>query len=273
MARKKREEESGGNWMDTYGDMVTLLLTFFIVLYSFSSVEEEKWADIVRAFNNRGANKVDQIVLTVTEEGKDPGYNQGATNEIDALFEIIQAYIEENGLEDDITISKSEENEEILGPVDSNIFMEIQDKISFRPDTSILTEGSYEVLDFLGEALKGVDEKVLCVVIQGHTASFEASEVDSRMLSAERASVISNYFEEKFEISPKKFVPIGWANLFPIGNNENEEGRAKNRRVEISIISKDSYIGKNKELLKIMGIDLGDEGYVSQGPKPKQEKS
>ena len=163
MARKKREEESGGNWMDTYGDMVTLLLTFFIVLYSFSTVEEEKWADIVRAFNNRGANKVDQIVLTVAEEGKEPAYNDGATNEIDSLFEIIQAYIEENGLEDDITISKSEENEEILGPVDSNIFMEIQDRISFRPDTSILTEGSYEVLDFLGGAIKGVDDKVLCV--------------------------------------------------------------------------------------------------------------
>lgn len=267
MARKKREEESGGNWMDTYGDMVTLLLTFFIVLYSFSSVEEEKWADIVRAFNNRGANKVDQIVLTVKDEkGEDPGYNVGETNDVEALFEIIQAYIEDNGLEEDVTVSKSEEAEEILGPVDSNVFMEIQEKISFIPDTSILTEESYEVLDFLGDALKKVDDKVLCVVIMGHTASFEASEVDSRMLSAERASVISNYFEENFEISPKKFVPIGWANLYPISNNDNQEGRAKNRRVEISIISKDSYIGKNKELLKIMGIELGEDGYTSQGP-------
>ena len=266
MARKKREEESGGNWMDTYGDMVTLLLTFFIVLYSFSTVEEEKWADIVRAFNNRGANKVDQIVLTVADEGEDPGYNPGETNVVDALFEIIQAYIEENGLEEDITVSKSEEAEEILGPVDSNVFMEIQEKISFIPDTSILKEESYEVLDFLGNALKEVDDKILCVVIMGHTASFEESEVDSRMLSAERASVISNYFEENFEISPKKFVPIGWANLYPIGNNDSEEGRAKNRRVEISIISKDSYLGKNKELLKVMGIEIGEDGYTSQGP-------
>lgn len=266
MARKKREEESGGNWMDTYGDMVTLLLTFFIVLYSFSTVEEDKWADLVRAFNNRGANKVEQIVLTVAEEGKDPAYNDGETQEIDALFEIIQAFVEENGMEDDITVSKSEEAEEILGPVDSNIFMEIQERISFLPDTSILTQESYEVLDFLGEALKKVDDKVLCVVIMGHTASFEASEVDSRMLSAERASVISNYFEEKFEISPKKFVPIGWSDIYPVEDNDTEEGRARNRRVEISIISKDSFIGQNKELLQIMGIELGEDGYTSQGP-------
>lgn len=265
MARKKRDEESGGNWMDTYGDMVTLLLTFFIVLYSFSSVEEDKWADIVRAFNNKGVKKVDQIVLTVgDEDGETPGFNKGESQELDALFEIIKGYIEDNGLEDEITVSKSEEQEAVIGPVDSNIFMEIQDKISFLPDTSILTEESYEVLDFLGGALKEVDESVLCVVIQGHTASFEGSEVDSRMLSAERASVISNYFEEKFEISPKKFVPIGWANLFPIGSNESEEGRAKNRRVEISIISKDSHIGKNKELLQIMGIELGEGSYVSE---------
>lgn len=264
MARKKREEESGGNWMDTYGDMVTLLLTFFIVLYSFSSVEEEKWADIVRAFNKKGANKVEQIVLTVEgEEGDNPGYNVGETNEIDALFEAIQAYIEDNGMEEDVTVSKSEEQDEILGPVDSNIFMEIQDRISFQPDTAILTEGSYEVLDFLGEALKEVDDKVLCIVIQGHTATFEGSEVDSRLLSSERASVISNYFEENFEISPKKFVPIGWSNLFPVTDNDDEDGRAKNRRVEISIISKDSYIGQNKELLEILGIEFEVDGYVS----------
>lgn len=265
MARKKSEEESGGNWMDTYGDMVTLLLTFFIVLYSFSTVEEDKWAEIVKAFANRnGVTRVDQIVLTTPEKGDDPGYNPGETNDVDALFELIQGYIEQNGMEEDITVNKSDEPEEIVGPVDSNIFMEIQDRVSFHPDTSTLKSDSYEVLDFLGEALKSVDDKVLCIVIQGHTASFEESEVDSRMLSAERASVISNYLEEKFDISPNKFVPIGWSNLYPIADNETEDGRAKNRRVVVSIISKDSYLGKNKELLDVLGVKFEVDGYVSE---------
>ena len=57
MARKKQEEEGGGSWMDTYGDLVTLLLTFFVMLYSMASVEEDKWAALVKAFNNRFGNQ------------------------------------------------------------------------------------------------------------------------------------------------------------------------------------------------------------------------
>lgn len=50
---KKREKNSGGgaNWMDTYGDMVTLLLCFFVLLYSMSSVDENKWMALVKSFN------------------------------------------------------------------------------------------------------------------------------------------------------------------------------------------------------------------------------
>lgn len=48
MARKKAAEEEGGSWMDTYGDMVTLILTFFVLLYSMSSMEETKYQYIDR---------------------------------------------------------------------------------------------------------------------------------------------------------------------------------------------------------------------------------
>ena len=41
--RKQRPTDGGGNWMDTYGDMVTLLLTFFVMLYAMSSLDVAKW--------------------------------------------------------------------------------------------------------------------------------------------------------------------------------------------------------------------------------------
>ena len=43
MSKKNRPTDSGGNWMDTYGDMVTLLLTFFIMLYSMSNLDAQNW--------------------------------------------------------------------------------------------------------------------------------------------------------------------------------------------------------------------------------------
>ena len=51
---KKRKKGGGGggaNWMDTYGDMVTLLLCFFVLLYSISTLDQSKWIMIVKSFN------------------------------------------------------------------------------------------------------------------------------------------------------------------------------------------------------------------------------
>ena len=49
--KKKSSGGGGANWMDTYGDMVTLLLCFFVLLYSMSSIDEAKWKIIVQSFN------------------------------------------------------------------------------------------------------------------------------------------------------------------------------------------------------------------------------
>ena len=52
MGRRKKSSGGGGaNWMDTYGDMVTLLLCFFVLLYSMSDIDKEKYEILVKAFN------------------------------------------------------------------------------------------------------------------------------------------------------------------------------------------------------------------------------
>ena len=49
--KKKKSGGGGANWMDTYGDMVTLLLCFFVMLYSMSTLDKEKWIALVQSFN------------------------------------------------------------------------------------------------------------------------------------------------------------------------------------------------------------------------------
>jgi chemotaxis protein MotB len=59
MARKTEEEEpSSYSWMDTYGDMVTLLLCFFVLLYSFSTIDAVKWKQLVAAFTGDSGSRV-----------------------------------------------------------------------------------------------------------------------------------------------------------------------------------------------------------------------
>lgn len=287
MGRKKQEEEGGGSWMDTYGDLVTLLLTFFVMLYSMASVAEDKWAELVKAFNNRfGTEEVDQIVITpdMVESGEDPldntnsGMNLGDKNddlsasEMDQLFIQIQQYVEKNDMQDSVMVrlgedsstdSAATDNDESTvenvaageGKTSKNIYIQFTNDVLFNPDESNLKPGSEDVIDFLGECLVEVDDDVAMIIIKGHTADVP-SPVDGRHLSSDRAAAISNFLEKNYKIESTKLYPIGLAGDYPIASNDTEEGRSKNRRVEIVIIGKNSDLAKSGELLKILGASF-----------------
>ena len=262
LKRKKADEESGGNWMDTYGDTVTLLLTFFIVLYSMSTIEEDNWAAIVSGFNRNGQTKVDQIVLTIDGEGDQPMENKGEEDingegitDLDEFYTAVEEFLEEQNKSSTEIIDRGEDDGTNLnGTKEDNIYLSFQNAITFRPDTAILMESSYEILDYLGEKLKASDKNIAVVIIKGHTAKYDSSTVDSRILSSERASTIANYFEKKFAIPADKLVPIGLANIYPVADNNSQEGRAQNRRVEMSIIGKNSPLIKDELLKSLIGL-------------------
>ncbi len=269
MARKKQELEGGGSWMDTYGDMVTLLLTFFIVLYSMSSIAEDKWAELVRAFNSRGSTKVDQIVLTVEGEGDNMVENNGegenddeiGLSSFDQLYTEIIEYLEENNLSDKVEViqgSKDEikEDEDKEGDYRENITLKFNQSVQFQGDSAVLLNSSYEILDFLGNLLVEVDDDVAVIIIRGYTAQGVYSTVDSRLLSVERAGTIANYFANNFALRDEKMVPMGHGHLFPIAPNDSEENRARNRRVEIEIIGKNSPFVIGGGLQVLLGADF-----------------
>ncbi|MBE6852498.1 MAG: hypothetical protein E7505_03350 [Ruminococcus sp.] len=277
MARKKQEEESGGSWMDTYGDMVTLLLTFFVMLYSMSTIVDEKWTALVSAFKLDGKNKVDVIVFEESDkegvkggdgmfvgafEDEDPHDGTAYNSALDELFDKIKTYVEEHDMTNSILVNKSEEatpdgsTEESDTEDAKNIFISFNDSIFFEPDRSDIKPESNEILDFFGECLTSVQDDVYLIMIKGHTAKAPSSVVDSRLLSAERAGNISNFFEHKSGISSDLLLPMGWGSNNPIADNDTEEGRARNRRVEIAIINKNSELARNSDFLKAMGVSF-----------------
>ena len=76
MAIKKKSSGGGGaNWMDTYGDMVTLLMCFFVLLYSMSTISEDKWKAIVQSFNP--SSIVDAAAISGNEGPIDGPDNMG----------------------------------------------------------------------------------------------------------------------------------------------------------------------------------------------------
>lgn len=88
--------------MDTYGDLVTLLLTFFVLLYAMSSMDASKWKAMASAFNTR-ATVVEE---TENSQDGDPAETEKITQvtEFNELYEYMNQYIQENGLSDTIKI-------------------------------------------------------------------------------------------------------------------------------------------------------------------------
>lgn len=234
MARKKRESDGGGaSWMETYSDMVTLLLTFFILLYAMSTVDAQKYAAIVASFskemNPQGyyaqeSSSEEEEESDAAELNDEP--QELDEDQLDQLYTLLKQYVDENELNSNVEVSKSEEY----------VFIRFSDAVTFKGYSDILEQSGKEILDVLAEGLKLVDEYVEEVIIAGHTAevAYDKTDID-RSLSTDRANVVLKYLEDKNVISPAKYLAIGYGLYSPIADNSTPEGRAKNRRVEIYI--------------------------------------
>ncbi len=263
MARKKPSSGGGGaNWMDTYGDMVTLLLTFFVMLYASSSFDEAKWQYILQAFTSKG----DKVNLIVGPEEPENSQDEGPfiTDELgegempqtfDQLYQYLVNYIEQNKLEATIEIEKGA----------TNIYLKFKDNVFFGGDSAVLLDNGKTVLDAIGPAMRAVDDKILGIKICGHTAEGVYSIVDDMELSTGRAVNVYHYLDKIDAADTTKMVSTGYGKNRPIAPNDTEENRAKNRRVEIIIIRNDVDFSDPNIIAELLAMEYGIDMIPSEG--------
>ena len=250
MARgRKRPDEEGSsyNWMDTYGDLVTLLLCFFVLLYSFSSIDAEKWQELVGAFTGRTVAAVDQIDPktaredAIVVEGVDKKddvkeEDQETANvvadefedEFDALYEAIRYYIITNGLENKISVNKD----------DNVIIVRFLEVVLFDSGEASIREDGREVLGHIISIIKENVDAIQMLRIEGHTDNvpIHTYEFDSNWeLSMARANAALKVFIESGVIDMEKLSAAAYGEYQPVDTNETPEGRSSNRRVDFVI--------------------------------------
>lgn len=250
MRKRKKSPESIGSWMDTYGDMVTLLLCFFVLLYSISTIDQAKWIQIVKSFNP-DATESSQIAVDQNVEADDdvPGaVDEGIeTDSFDELYEKLKAAVEEQGLTAEIELFKG----------DGYTFITFRDNVFFDGDSSVIKAEGQVLLDQFSSIISGVSDSVKEIEVLGHTTQADPHvmnnlEVD-RVLSAERSARVVAYIQQRTNISPDKLVSVGYGQFRPIAPFDTEENRAKNRRVEMLITKSDAVERSLEEYYQEMG--------------------
>lgn len=256
MARRNKGGggDEGGNWMDTYGDLVTLLLTFFVLLYSMSSLDQSKWNLFVRSIypgmeddtgDTAESNQVviDGKVQTTTEspeEVRDLGDPEVEEEDLTAedlgnLYITLAQKLQDAGISDS-SVSRGKDY----------TFVRFNDKAFFDGDSSELTDSGKETLDIFCSAIAPLGDQISQINIMGHTAQGDPNKPNTirtdRVLSSMRAAEVCIYIQNKNVVAPEKLVTIAYGQYRPITSNDTYEGRASNRRVEILILDKDAQI-------------------------------
>lgn len=246
MAIKKKKSGGGGaNWMDTYGDMVTLLLCFFVLLYSMSTISEDKWKAIVQSFN---PNAIPDPTPTIegtpgpSADGEESGIaptqeemeemQEKVEQDIQELLEQIQEFVQQQNLQDAVTVSSD----------GGKIFITFSQSIFFDGESPVIRKEAYPILDKVSEMLSGVAGSLDEVRVQGHTARAGKGPnnvVNDRTLSSNRAANVIIYIQEHSVVPPSCLVSEGFGEWRPVAPNDTAEDRAKNRRVEMIISGRD----------------------------------
>jgi len=254
MARvRKVSKVNKDSWLNTYADMITLILVFFVLLYSMSSIDKEKYEMLVKAFtaDPLTLQQLEQLENQGNGQEKDQGGaadgsdqgQEGKIENLDELYNYLNDYIKSNNLEDSVQIQKGE----------NLVYVRFMSSLFFEADRAILKPGGTAILDFVGKALGEVEPYIKFIRIDGHTAEAArgTSKVDDRELSTDRANEVLTYLENRFIKNPAKLMAVGYGLYRPIAPNDTEANRAKNRRVEILVAQEDALQDELDKLYRL----------------------
>lgn len=237
MAKHKQQEEHGKEnserWLLTYSDMITLLLALFIILYSMSTIDAKKTAQVAQEFAN--ALGTGTSAGTGTGGGSGSGTGNGTGNgtgaqmdALDQVYDILQEYVDKNNLQSSINLDNT----------DNYVKIHLNNVLMFKPDSAEMLPASEPVLKEIAGAISQVYDRVDHITISGHTADTGErslkTDLVSWRLSTERAvTVLTSLVSDG--LAQDKLSIEGYGYFNPVASNNNETGRAKNRRVEITI--------------------------------------
>lgn len=274
MAKKKQEEAPKGSpaWMATFSDLMNLLLCFFVLLFSMSTVDAAKFEMVVTSLQSTfsvlpaGGSSIGEGELissgvsqlkdfsmyfeqlsseetddTQTEESKqDEGqsvketYQQEALKESEQMAEQISKEVEKNGIQNQVEVDFNGQY----------VLLTLNGALLFDSGSSEIRQDAYPLVDKIGAILTNYRSNI--IEIEGHTDNVPISNSkyeNNDVLSMYRALSVADYIRGITDLESGLIKSSGRGEYVPIADNATPEGRARNRRVEVKIYN--SYSSGN----------------------------
>ncbi|MGO4888741.1 flagellar motor protein MotS [Anaerobacillus sp. MEB173] len=254
--QQKKGDKGAPKWMVTFSDMMTLILVFFIMLFSMSVVDAQKFRALSESFQQRAIFDfypsmipLDDLIEDITddvglpdhpikeeEKGSSPiddDLNMIDSDEdikLDKLLAEVLAFLERNNLTDVISALRDERG----------VVLVLQDRILFDSGEAEILPSAIPFLTKVGLLLENIPN---IVKVEGHTDSRSISTYrypSNWELSGARASSVIRFLIDTYQLDPQRFIATGYGETRPVAPNTTQENLQKNRRVVI-VISDPTY--------------------------------
>ena len=252
-------------WVLTFADLMSLLLAFFVLLFSFSEMDQQKYKQVAgsmrdafgiqREINVKDPPKGINIIAQEFSAGKPDEstplneMRQITTDDFRQYLEIPKPSKEfEDALKsekDRLRLALEKEIDEgfvEVDIVDETIVIRILERGSFASGSNRLIEPFRSVLEKMART---IGSNPGSVVVAGHTDSRPISNSQFRSnweLSASRAVTVVHELMQQGAIPERRFRVEGYGEVKPIDTNDTPEGRARNRRVEVTLLYDESLV-------------------------------
>jgi len=240
---RRRRSTGGPIWAITFGDLMTQILCFFVLMLSFSTTNKESY--------HEAAGSIKRALGVMEDIRQTPFQDTGVALKIkttlpfDNLSEKLKGIIKEGDKKpSDIDIEINEER----------LILRFQDNFLFEPANAQLNDNAKKTLN---KVLPILNDFMGLVVISGHTDNTPIANtqfLNNWYLSSARASAVAEYLIKPESmpsgISPEKVSVSAFGDTKPIASNDTDEGKTKNRRVEIVLLPEGSLDNLNSESIK-----------------------
>ena len=248
MAKRKVEESSGGeaSWMNTFADLMNLLLCFFVLLFAMSTVDAEKWDQLIKSMNKSSFS-------ILSSGGASVGDGMMISSGVSQL-EMLDDYFKEKTNSADKEAEESEPKDKEEEPTAEEEVIEEFDAMGLKESEEMAQQIEQMLKEKQIETQAEVDVNAQFVRITLNGALlFDSAQSQIRedalplvdklsmilenydVLSAYRAFAVKDYVLEHTALEPGKIYAAGCGEYNPVADNSTAEGRARNRRVEIKI--------------------------------------